>query len=162
MKYSSLIYMKFKDREAWERILGKITVGAGSEPASLLSFLGIDGFLASLKVFSNGALVTEKDLDCLINCSFPEEAMEDFIRSVAKFAGSDILILGDSYNLSTDPYTREVYYLGGEIYVDYRTEDADKHREIQLKDIRKWLGEERIEKLSDLEKEYLEEFTETV
>ena len=88
--------------------------------------------------------------------------MEDFIRSVAKFAGSDVLILGDSYNLSTDPYTREVYYLGGEIYVDYRTEDADKHREIQLKDIRKWLGEERIEKLSDLEKEYLEEFTETV
>ena len=159
MQYSSLIYMKFKDREAWERILGKITVGAGSEPASLLSFLGIDGFLASLKVFGNGALVTEKDLDCLINCSFPEESMEDFIRSVAKFAGHDILILGDSYNLSTDPYTREVYYLGNEVHVDYRADDAEEHHEIPLKDMERWLGEERIEQLSDEEKAYLEEFT---
>lgn len=159
MQYSTLIYMKFKDREAWERILGKIKFGEGNSEVSLLSFCGFEGFLASLKLFKNGVQVSESKLDCLINCGFTEQSTEDFIRSVAGFAGQDILILGDSYNLSTDPYTREVYYLGNEVHVDYRAEDADKHREIQLKDIKKWLGKERIEQLSEEEKAYLEEFT---
>ena len=159
MQYSTLIYMKFKDREAWERILGKIKFGEGNSEVSLLSFCGFEGFLASLKLFKNGVQVSESKLDCLINCGFTEQSTEDFIRSVAKFAGHDILILGDSYNLSTDPYTREVYYLGNEVHVDYRADDAEEHHEIPLKDMERWLGEERIEQLSDEEKAYLEEFT---
>ena len=133
MQYSSLIYMKFKTKEAWERILGKIKVGAEGESTPLLAFAG-SGFLASFTVFENGALVSESSLDCLINCDFPEESMEEFVRAVAKYAGQDILLLGDSYNLSTDPYTREVYFLGGEVHVDYRTSDVDQHREIQISD----------------------------
>ncbi len=159
MQYSTLIYMKFKDREAWERILGKIKFGEGNSEVSLLSFCGFEGFLASLKLFKNGVQVSESKLDCLINCGFTEQSTEDFIRSVAGFAGQDILILGDSYNLSTDPYTREVYYLGNEVHVDYRADDAEEHHEIPLKDMERWLGEERIEQLSDEEKAYLEEFT---
>ncbi len=34
-----------------------------------------------------------------------------------------------------------------------------EYRDIQLKDMKRWLGKERIEQLSDEEKAYLEEFT---
>ena len=45
MQYSSLIYLKFKEYDAWERILGTVKVNAGNgQPASLLSFIGM-GFL---------------------------------------------------------------------------------------------------------------------
>ena len=158
MQYSSLIYLKFKEHEAWERILGTIKVNAGNgKPASLLSFAGM-GFLTSLSVFENGALVTERNLDCLINCGFLPDSTEKFVRSLAEYGGQDILILADSYNLSTDPCTYEIYYLGGEIHTEYRTSGVDKHRKIQISDISKWLGTPRIIALSAEEKAYLKAF----
>ena len=148
MQYSSLIYLKFKEYDAWERILGTVKVNAGNgQPASLLSFVGM-GFLNSLSVFENGALVTERNLDCLINCGFPPD-----------YGGQDILILADSYNLSSDPCTYEIYYLGGEIHTDYRTSEVDKHRKIQISDISKWLETTRIDALGSEEKAYLKAFT---
>ena len=158
MQYSSLIYLKFKKHDAWERILGTIKVNAGNgKPASLLSFAGM-GFLNSLSVFENGALVTERNLDCLINCGFPQDSTEKFVRSLAEYSGQDILILADSYNLSTDPCTYEIYYLGGEIHTEYRTSGVDKHRKTQISDMSKWLGATRIEALSEEEKAYLKAF----
>ena len=158
MQYSSLIYLKFKEHEAWERILGTIKVNAGNgKPASLLSFAGM-GFVTSLSVFENGALVTERNLDCLINCGFLPDSTEKFVRSLAEYGGQDILILADSYNLSTDPCTYEIYYLGGEIHTEYRTSGVDKHRKIQISDISKWLGTPRIIALSAEEKAYLKAF----
>ena len=158
MQYSTLIYMKFKDKEAWERILGKIKFGEGSSEVSLLSFCGLEGFLASLKLFKNGVQVSESKLDCLINCGFTEQSTEDFIRGVVDFASRDILILGDCYNLSSDPYAREVYYLGGEVHTYDRSSGVDKHREIRISDVKAWLGKKRIAELTDEEKAYLEEF----
>jgi hypothetical protein len=158
MQYSSLIYLKFKEHDAWERILGTIKVNAGNgKPASLLSFAGM-GFLPSLSVFENGALVTERNLDCLINCGFPPDSTEKFVRSLAEYGGQDILILADSYNLSTDPCTYEIYYLGGDIHTEYRTSGVDKHRKIHISDMSKWLGTTRINALSAEEKAYLKAF----
>jgi hypothetical protein len=159
MQYSTLIYMKFKDREAWKRILGKIKFGEGNSEVSLLSFCGFEGFLASLKLFKNGVQVSESKRDCLINCGFLPQSVEDFIRGVVAFAGRDILILGDCCNVSTDPYAREVYYLGGEVHTYDRSSGVDKHREIQISNIKAWLGKKRITELTDEEKAYLEEFT---
>ena len=158
MQYSSLIYLKFKEHEAWERILGTIKVNAGNgKPASLLSFAGM-GFLNSLTVFENGALVRERSLDCLINCGFPQDSTEKFVCSLAEYGGHDILILADSYNLSTDPCTYELYYLGGAIHTEYRTSGVDKHRKIQISDISKWLGPTRVKTLREEEKVYLKSF----
>ena len=81
------------------------------------------------------------------------------MRSLAEYGGQDILILADSYNLSSDPCTYEIYYLGGEIHTDYRTSEVDKHRKIQISDISKWLETTRIDALGSEEKAYLKAFT---
>ena len=158
MQYSSFIYMKFKDRDAWERILGDIKVGVNGEETPLLDFAG-EGFFKSFAVFENGALVSEQSLDCLINCGFSGEDTGSFIRAIAEYAGQDILLLGDSFNLSTDPYTQEVYYLGGEVHTTCRTRAAGKHHDLPISDIKAWLGKTRIASLTEEEKAYLKAFS---
>ena len=38
MQYTSRVYIRFKDKETWEKVLGDSKIGSGENARSLLSF----------------------------------------------------------------------------------------------------------------------------
>lgn len=155
MQYTSRVYIRFKDKETWEKVLGDSKIGSGENARSLLSFK--DDPFAGFSYFRNGLYVSEKTLSCEISDFFDENATLKLVEMFASAIGKNGIIIADTFSYSCDPICFEYYYFGEEIHPLVRTKGAENHFSIIISDIEKWLGTTRKKTLSPEEKALLKE-----
>ena len=146
MQYSSMIYFRFSNADSWKYFLENMKVKVDGKTKCMMDFK--DDFFASWSVFSDGVLIDETKLDCLINCDLPEDTVDNLVNMIASKAGKDVLVVAYVFNLSVDPATYELYYFGDTVHSDYRTKGVERHLEIDIKDVEKWLGPTRKKNLT--------------
>lgn len=168
MQYSGSIYVKFKEREPWEKTVKDFKMTRDGKTVCLYDFVTDDGtpqaggmfgnFTKSFEFFSNGAHISAEELSIELGECWDEDNLETLADMFIKAVGSEAVILAYTFNLSTDPYVYMVYSVGGEKHTEYKSDGAAEYQDsIEISDIEAWLSECD---LSAEENEFLEQFIE--
>ena len=168
MQYSGTIYVKFKEREPWEKTVKDFKMTNDGKTVCLYDFVTDDGtpqadgmfgnFSKSFEFFSNGAHISAEELSIELDEGWNEDNLETLADMFIKAVGSEAVILAYTFNLSTDPYVYMIYSVGGEKHTEYKSGRAAERQENRnISDIEEWLKDCS---LSAEEKEFLGQFIE--
>lgn len=168
MQYSGTIYVKFKEREPWEKTVKDFKMTNDGKTACLYDFVTDDGtpqadgmfgnFSKSFEFFSNGAHISAEELSIELSECWDEYNLETLADMFIGAVGSEAVILACSTCLNVDSNVYMIYSVGGEKHTEYKSGgDAEYQDGIEISDIEEWLSECD---LSAEEKEFLEQFIE--
>lgn len=161
MQNTGRIYAAFRSKEKWDFFLDNMVLSAGDTKASLREILGLAGdhdWGFRFKFFGNGAFAYDGVMAFSLSDFWDENSLKNLFSIFHKYIGEDAIIIGDTLNYSCYPMVSYEYYsLGGEMREYIRGRGAEKHFDIEISDVDKWLGATRKKELTADETAFLKE-----
>lgn len=152
MEYTSRVYVKFCDFDFFVNMLREAKIESDSQEASFLEL--IENPVKSFEFFSNGLFGDKEKMSFELGASMNEEELIDFCSVLAETVGENAFFLAETINISVDPYSYALYYFGDEV-CSFETYNSS-HMDIDISDVKKWLGKTRLGNLSEKEKTILD------
>ena len=159
MQCTSRIYIKFGKPEDWKSFVTSFKVSNNEGKEYTLEDFIAEPF-ASYQFFENGADVSEENLSCTLNAFYDDEQLSGMFTAIVKNVKNAAIVCADSYNYSCYPETSfELFSICGIPHTNIRLRGADRHFDIDIADINKWIGPTQKKTLSDGEKAFLKQLT---
>lgn len=158
MQLRSRLYIRFAKKENWETFLKDFKFNSeGGEQHCLYEF--IKDPMVSYEFFGEGVRISEERFDCEIGDYWDDSTIESMADALITRYKEDAIILADSINYSVGPeYSYEVYCVGGNKRENPRLSGAVRHANIEISDIKAWIGSSKIKDFTDEEKKFLKLF----